>query len=161
MSIKFKTTVDRRNSYDELDKIENVLTELKEDETLNVVVFSDVKPNPALPSLKYLNGVVLKTISDALPEHPPVAALYSYFEEMFAPILEHEIAGEKYQYFDLKKCKVAEMDAVIDKIIKFSKTEWNIDVLSKIEVKSPEASVAYIDAYTNQWEGLEEALKQK
>lgn len=160
MSIKFKTTVDRRNSCDEIDKIENILKELKEDETLHVVVFSDVKPNPALPQLKYLNGIVLKTISDGLPDHPPVAAIYSYFEEMFAPILEHEIAGKKYPYFDLKKCKVADMDTVIDKIIKFANTEWNIDVLTKIEVRKPEASVAYINAYTNQWEGLEEALKQ-
>lgn len=160
MGLKLKTVVNRRTAFDELDKIENLFTELKEDEVLNVAIFSDSKPNPALPQLKYLNGIVLKTISDGLPDHPPVTALYNYFEEKFAPILEHTIAGVSYEYFDLKKCKVSDMDKVIDKIIKFANTEWNIDVLSKIEVKSPESAQAYIGAYANQWEDLEELLQQ-
>lgn len=79
---------------------------------------------------------------------------------MFAPILENTIAGVTYQYFDLKKSKVTEMDAVIDQIIKFAKNEWGIDVLTKIESKKPEAFEAYVGAYANQWEGLQDALKQ-
>lgn len=160
MSIILKQVANHRNTGDILSQVEESLNSIKDDEEVNVVLFSDKKPNPALPQLKYLNGIVLKTISDGLPDHPPVAALYSYFEEMFAPILENTIAGVTYQYFDLKKSKVTEMDAVIDQIIKFAKNEWGIDVLTKIESKKPEAFEAYVGAYANQWEGLQDALKQ-
>lgn len=161
MSLKLKAVADNHNTSDIINQVEKQLNSIKEDEKINVVLFSDIKPNPALPQLKYLNGVVLKTISDGLPDHPPVAALYGYFEEMFAPILEHTIAGETYQYFDLKKSKVADMNAVIAKIIEFAKTTWGIDVLTKIESRQPQAFEAYADAYANQWEGLEEVLKNK
>ena len=48
----------------------------------NFFIYDD-KKNAALPQLKYLFGIVLKAISDALPDHPPVNALYRYFEEVF------------------------------------------------------------------------------
>lgn len=39
-----------------------------------VLILDDAK-NKSLPQLKYLFGVVLKSVSDQLPSHPPVDAL--------------------------------------------------------------------------------------
>lgn len=111
----------------------------------------DNKKNRSLPQLKYLFGVVLRTISDNLPDHPPVDALYRYFEEVYAPIHVCNIQGERYEYFDLKNEKSIEMDDVIEKIIHHAATQWNIKVLTKEEVRESEARELYIDAYAEMW----------
>ena len=101
--------------------------------------------------MKYLNGVVLKRISEELPEHPGISALYRYFEELYAPILKDEIDGETYEYFDLKSAKSSEMNEVIEKIIHHAKTKWNIEIITRDELKLPSASEPYADAYASQW----------
>lgn len=113
--------------------------------------YSIRKRNKTLPQLKYLNGVVLKRISEELPGHPDVSALYRYFEELYAPILKDEIDGETYEYFDLKSAKSSEMNEVIEKIIHHAKTKWNIEIITRDELKLPSASEPYVDAYANQW----------
>lgn len=127
----------------------NNLEELK-DGAYHVLVFDKIQ-NRSLPQLKFLNGVVLKTISDNLPDHPPVEALYSFFEEQFAPTLSCEINGEFYEYKNLKRSKSIEMDKVIDQIVHYAKSQWNIDVMSQKELRHPDALMPYADAYTEQW----------
>lgn len=115
----------------------------------------DKEKNKALSQLKYLFGIVLKQISDGLPDHPSVGALYSYFEEIYAPIRTDIIAGEKYEYFDLKSEKSIEMNDVIEKIIHHAETEWGITgILKRDELKAPEANEPYLGAYASQWDNF-------
>lgn len=116
-----------------------------------VLIFDDTN-NRSLPHLKYLFGVVLKEISDQLPTHPPVDALYRYFEEIYAPTHVCDLPnGEKYEYFSLKNEKAIEMNEVIERIIHHAKTEWNIDVTQKDETKIPGAKELWAGAYASQW----------
>lgn len=122
-----------------------------QDGDYTVLIMDDTK-NKSLPQLKYLFGVVLKSISDQLPTHPPVDALYRYFEEIYAPIHVCDLpGGEKYEYFNLKNEKASEMNEVIESIIHHVRTEWGIEILSKDKVKMPEAKELWAGAYTDQW----------
>lgn len=116
----------------------------------NFLIYDNEKNRP-LPQLKYLFGVVLKTISDQLPEHPPVEALYRYFEEVYAPLHTTYIDGEKFEYFDLKSEKSIEMDDVIEMIVRHAATQWNITIPEKDKMSAPEAKELYVDAYTEMW----------
>ena len=116
-----------------------------------VLIFDDTK-NRSLPQLKYLFGVVLKEISEKLPTHPPVDALYRYFEENYSPIHTCDLPGdEKFEYFSLKNEKASEVNEVIEKIIHHVSTEWGIKIASKDAVKQPEAKELWAGAYTEQW----------
>lgn len=119
----------------------------------------DNNRNRSLPQLKYLFGVVLRTISDGLPDHPPVDALYRYFEEVYAPIHSCKIQGEIYEYFDLKNEKSIEMDDVIEKIIHHAATQWNITVPTREEIRDAEATELYADAYAEMWKSLSHKLQ--
>lgn len=113
----------------------------------------DKERSKALPQLKYLFGIVLKSISEKLSDHPPVDALYRYFEEIYAPMRTCNIQGEKYEYFDLKNEKSIEVNDIIEKIIHHAETEWGITgILKRDELKSPEAKEPYAEAYASQWE---------
>lgn len=111
----------------------------------------DTQKNRSLPQLKYLFGVVLKTISNGLPDHPSVDALYRYFEEIYVPVHTCEIQGERYEYFDLKNDKSIEMDDVIEKIIHHAATQWSIPIPTRDEVRDAEAKELYADAYAEMW----------
>lgn len=111
----------------------------------------DDKKNPVLPQLKYLFGVVLKTISDELPSHPPVNALYRYFEEVYAPLRICEIEGERYEYFDLKNEKSVEVNNVINDIVHHATSQWRITIPERDSLKSAEATELYADAYLEAW----------
>lgn len=128
----------------------SVLSSLK-DGDYTVLIMDDAK-NRSLPQLKYLFGVVLKTIAEQLSTHPPVDALYRYFEELYAPIHVCDLpGGEKYEYFNLKNEKASEMNEVIERIIHHVHTEWGIDIMSKIQTQMPEAKELWAGAYTEQW----------
>ena len=115
----------------------------------------DKEQNKALPHLKYLFGIVLKHISNELPDHPPVNALYRYFEEIYAPLNTCNIHGKEYDYFDLKNEKSIEVNEVIEKIIHHAQAEWGISgIPSKDELKAPEAKEPYLGAYASQWDNL-------
>lgn len=107
--------------------------------------------NRSLPQLKYLFGVVLKTISDELPEHPPVDALYRWFEQVYAPLHSCIIEGETFEYVDLKNENSVEMDYVIQRIIRHAHKEWGIKIPDRDMMKAPEARELYADAYAEVW----------
>ena len=131
-------------------EIELAIGNLK-DGDYTILIMDDTK-NKSLPQLKYLFGVVLKTISEQLPTHPPVDALYRYFEEIYAPIHVCDLpGGEKYEYFNLKNEKASEMNEVIERIIHHVNTEWGIKVMLKDKTKMPEAKELWAGAYTEQW----------
>lgn len=116
-----------------------------------VLILDDAK-NKSLPQLKYLFGVVLKSVSDQLPSHPPVDALYRYFEEIYAPIHTCNLpGGEKFEYFNLKNEKASELNELIESIVKHCDTEWGIKVMPKDKAKMPEAKELWAGAYTDQW----------
>lgn len=116
------------------------------------VLIMDDNRNRSLPQLKYLFGVVLKTISDQLPEHPSVDALYRYFEEVYAPLHTCNLPrGEKFDYFDLKNEKASEVSKFIESIVHHATTEWGIQILPRDEINKPEAKELWAGAYTNQW----------
>jgi len=114
------------------------------------IIFDENK-NRALPHLSYLFGVVLKAISEQLPEHPPIEALYRYFEEVYAPLHSVIINGEKYEYFDLKSEPANEVNNVIDDIIHHATSQWGVTIKDRDMMKTPEAQEAYEDAYIGMW----------
>lgn len=117
-----------------------------------IALIMDENKNRSLPQLKYLFGVVLKTISDQLPNHPPVDALYRYFEEVYAPIRTCDLPGcEKYEYFDIKNEKASEVNEFIESVVHHAATEWGVTILSRDEMKQPEARELWAGAYTEQW----------
>lgn len=118
--------------------------------TYKYIIFDENK-NPALPQLKYLFGVVLKTISDELPSHPPVNTLYRYFEEKFAPLHTCKIEGEYFEYVDLKNEKSIEVNNVIERIIHHAATQWGITIQDRSSLSLPSAQEAYEDAYIEMW----------
>ena len=69
-------------------EIELAIGNLK-DGDYTILIMDDTK-NKSLPQLKYLFGVVLKTISEQLPTHPPVDALYRYFEEIYKLVCNYK-----------------------------------------------------------------------
>ena len=149
MAIRSKGIVTINDGDVDLNEFKESLYDLSDGE-YGFLIF-DKEKNKTLPQLKYLNGVVLKRISEELPGHPDISALYRYFEELYAPILKDEIDGETYEYCDLKSAKSSEMNEVIEKIIHHAKTKWNIEIITRDELKLPSASEPYADAYANQW----------
>jgi hypothetical protein len=85
-----------------------------------------------------------------LPDHPTTTALYKYFEDLFAPPHTCTINGQEYEYWQLKDEKASDVDKVIEKIIQYAKKEWNIDVVDKEELRSPENREFFASAYKNQ-----------
>ena len=112
----------------------------------------DNNKNRLLPQLKYLNGIVLKKISDFLPEHPDIGALYKYYEGLYAPKHVCKINGFEFTYVDLKTENSTEMNNVIDKIIHHANLKWGIKIPTMEEMKVSEEKEAYVGAYTEDWE---------
>lgn len=135
----------RSNMEDLIGAVENL-----PDGDYKYVIIDNTK-NPLLPQLKYLCGIVLKTISDTLPDHPPIDALYRYFEEKFAPRHTVKIDGEDYEYVDLKNEKATEMDNVIKAIVHLAQSRWGINVPERSSLKVPEAKELFKDAYLEMW----------
>lgn len=68
-------------------------------------VICDNTKNRNLPFLSYFFSVVLKYISDALPDHPGTTALYKFFEDMFAPIHTSNIMASNSDIVSLNRRK--------------------------------------------------------
>ena len=122
------------------------LSKLPDNENYLFFIVDD-KKNRCLPSLNYLFAVVLKFISDKLPDHPPTEALYRYFEELFAPPHICTINGKSYKYYDAKREKQIDFSDFIGKIVDYSWREWKIDVPKSEELKESENREFYIQAY--------------
>lgn len=126
---------------------------LPKEGTFPFLIFDENKNRP-LPQLKYLFGVVLRTISDRLPGNPPIESLYRYFEEVYAPLHTTYINGEKFEYFDLKSEKSIEMDDVIERIIHHAAKEWGIKIPSRDKLTMPEAKELYSEASLEMWKNI-------
>ena len=113
-------------------------------------VICDDKKNRNLPYLSYLFSVVLKYLSDALPEHPGTTALYKYFEEMFAPVHVVEINGKEFSYRELKTEKAVDVNNVIERVVEYALEKWGIEIPRQEDMKRPEVRELYSQAYLNQ-----------
>ena len=114
----------------------------------------DKERNKVLPLLKYLFGIVLKTISDNLPDKPSADQLYRYFEDIYAPVRTCCINGQNFDYYDLKNESTKEVNDFIERVINHAKDEFGISTVipKRDELKAPEAKEAYTDAYARTWE---------
>ncbi len=114
----------------------------------------DKNRNRALPHLKYLFGVVLKTISENLPGNPPTDALYRWFEDAYAPKHRCIIGGKEFEYSDLKNENSATMDEVMSRIVRHAEEQWHIRIPTRDDLMQPEARELYADAYTEMWKNV-------
>ena len=113
-------------------------------------LFVDHTSNRMLPHLTYLFSVVLKCISDQLPDHPSTKVLYRYFEAKFAPRHTEMVNGEQFTYCDLKSEKAVDVNIFIERVVEFVQKHWNIEVVSNESLRDPENREFYSLAYKNQ-----------
>ena len=125
------------------------LKKLPDNENYLFLVVDDTK-NRILPSLAYLFSVVLKYISDSLPDHPSTEALYRYFEDCFAPLHTCKINGEVYEYTNLKGEKQNDVGDFIERVVGYARKKWGINVPTQEELKDPELRDVYAKAYQRQ-----------
>ena len=130
-------------------ELDVVLDELPDGENFKFLIVDD-KPNRVLPQLTYLFSVLLKVISDQLPDHPSTSALYRYFEDEFAPLHTCTINGERYEYCDLKREKAIDVGKFIEKVAEFARTEWNLEIPENKDLRKPENNELYSQAYLQQ-----------
>ncbi|MGL5690374.1 MAG: hypothetical protein ACRDD8_06065 [Bacteroidales bacterium] len=150
MSIKTKGVVTIINGRYNLRDVEESLSMLTDGEYSFFIC--DKKKNRTMPQLKYLFGVVLRRIADELEgERADVNDLYRFFEKKFAPIKTISINGEECIVQDLKNSTHQEMGDVIEQIVLFAERELNISMPTRDELKLPQASEAYVNAYNDQW----------
>ena len=150
--IRKRGSFEVRKEGADLEELIDFADQLRDGE-YEFVIF-DKRKNRSLPQLKYLFGVVLKTISDQLPDHPPVDALYRYFEDVYAPIHVCEIDGKKFEYFDLKNENATEVDDVIQRIVRHATIEWGIEIPERDFLKLPEARQLYVEANYDLWKKI-------
>lgn len=105
--------------------------------------------NKTMPQLKYLFGIVLKEISNNTGYE--VNDLYRMFEKMFAPKKVLEFNNEEFITQDAKNLNAKDMGAFIEKIIHFASEELGIEIVSREDVKSPEAQGNYVDVENDYW----------
>lgn len=132
-----------------IDEFKKVCEKLPDNENYLFVVCDDTR-NRNLPYLSYFFSVVLKYISDSLPNHPGTTALYRYFEDMFAPIHIVEINNEQFEYCDLKSEKASDVNGVIEKVVEYALKEWGIEVPRNEDLRDPEMRELHSQAYLNQ-----------
>lgn len=130
-------------------ELKESLKKLPENENYMFLIVDD-KKNRNLPSLAYLFSVVLKYISDSLPDHPSTAALYRYFEDCFAPLHTCTINGEVFEYTDLKGEKQNDVGDFIERVIVYARKKWDIIVPTQEELKDPTMRETYAKAYQKQ-----------
>lgn len=130
-------------------ELDEALDKLPDGESFRFLIVDD-QPNRVLPHLTYLFSVLLKVISDQLPDHPSTESLYRYFEDEFAPIHTCTINGERYEYCDLKREKSVDVGKFIEKVTEFARSEWHLDIPENKELKNPENVGVYSQAYLNQ-----------
>ena len=130
-------------------ELDEALEKLPDGESFRFLIVDD-KPNRVIPHLTYLFSVLLKVISDQLPEHPSTEALYRYFEDEFAPLHTCVINGERYEYCDLKREKSVDVGIFIEKVTDYVRKEWHLEIPERMELKHPENADIYSQAYLEQ-----------
>lgn len=154
MAILIKDILQIQDGDVELRRFKRRLLELDDGE-YSVFICNKAK-NKSLSQLKYLFGVVLRTIANELEgDRATVNDLYRFFERKYAPMKTVSLNGEDLVVQDLKNCSSKEMGDVIEQIIRFADSELGITIGSREQLKDPEAQEAYVDAYNNQWEGYD------
>lgn len=154
MAILIKDILQIQDGDVELRRFKRRLLELDDGE-YSIFICNKSK-NKSLSQLKYLFGVVLRTIANELEgDRATVNDLYRFFERKYAPMKTVSINGEDLVVQDLKNCSSKEMGDVIEQIIRFADSELGITIGSREQLKEPEAQEAYVDAYNNQWEGYD------
>ena len=154
MAILIKDILQIQDGDVELRRFKRRLLELDDGE-YSVFICNKAK-NKSLSQLKYLFGVVLRTIANELEgDRSTVNDLYRFFERKYAPMKTVSLNGEDLVVQDLKNCSSKEMGDVIEQIIRFADSELGITIGSREQLKDPEAQEAYVDAYNNQWEGYD------
>jgi hypothetical protein len=113
-------------------------------------LITDHQNNKMLPHLTYLFSVVLKGISDQLPDHPSTKALYRYFEVMFAPRHTEMVNGKQFEYCDLKSEKTVDVSDFIERVIEYAQKSWNITVATNESLRNADNREFYSLAYQNQ-----------
>ena len=131
------------------DELRAACVKLPDNEEFEFLIV-DKKRNRNLPSLSYLFSVVLKYLSDYLPDHPDTKALYRYFEDMFAPQHTCTINGQQFVYCDLKSEKIVDVDNFIERVVDYSRKRWNIIIPDKEEISDAKNREYYSKAYANQ-----------
>ena len=154
MAILIKDIIQVENGDVEVRRIKRRISDL-EDGEYSIFICNKQK-NKSLSQLKYLFGVVLRTIANELEgDRATVNDLYRFFERKYAPMKTVSLNGEDLVVQDLKNCSSKEMGDVIEQIIRFADSELGITIGSREQLKDPEAQEAYVDAYNNQWEGYD------
>ena len=154
MAILIKDILKIQEGDVELRRFKRRLLELDDGE-YSIFICNKSK-NKSLSQLKYLFGVVLRTIANELEgDRATVNDLYRFFERKYAPMKTVSLNGEDLVVQDLKNCSSKEMGDVIEQIIRFADSELGITIGSREQLKDPEAQEAYVDAYNNQWEGYD------
>ncbi len=154
MAILIKDILQIQEGDVELRRFKRRLLELDDGE-YSIFICNKSK-NKSLSQLKYLFGVVLRTIANELEgDRATVNDLYRFFERKYAPMKTVSLNGEDLVVQDLKNCSSKEMGDVIEQIIRFADSELGITIGSREQLKEPEAQEAYVDAYNNQWEGYD------
>ena len=143
---------------DELKAVYDKLLDNKE----YVFVIADEGKNRNLPYLTYLFSVVLKYLSDMLPDHPSTTALYKYFEDMYAPIHTCTVNGEQFEYCELKSEKSIDVNNFIERVVEYASKNWGIEVPRNETLAKPENRELYSQAYLKQdidWNSVISSLK--
>lgn len=132
-----------------IDEFKKACEKLPDNDNYLFVICDDTR-NRNLPYLSYFFSVVLKYISDSLPDHPSTTALYKYFEDMFAPIHTVKINNRQFRYCELKSEKASDVNDVIEKVVEYALKEWGIEVPRQEDLKDPEMRELHSQAYLNQ-----------
>lgn len=143
---------------DELKAVCDKLPDNKE----YVFVIADEGKNRNLPYLTYLFSVVLKYLSDMLPDHPSTTALYKYFEDIYAPIHTCTVNGEQFEYCELKSEKSIDVNNFIERVVEYASKNWGIEVPRNETLAKPENRELYSQAYLKQdidWNSVISSLK--
>lgn len=143
---------------DELKAVYDKLPDNKE----YVFVIADEGKNRNLPYLTYLFSVVLKYLSDKLPDHPSTTALYKYFEGISAPIHTCTVNGEQFEYCELKSEKSIDVNNFIERVVEYASKNWGIEVPRNETLAKPENRELYSQAYLKQdidWNSVISSLK--
>lgn len=131
------------------NELREACQKLPDNENYLFLIVDDGK-NKNLPYLSYLFSVVLKYLSDALPDHPSTTALYKFFEERFAPRHSCTINGKQFEYCELKSEKQSDVNNTIEKIVEYAQVQWGIEVPRQEDLKTPEQRELHSQAYLNQ-----------
>lgn len=143
------------------DELETVCDKLP-DNNEYVFVIADEGKNRNLPYLTYLFSVVLKYLSDSLPDHPSTTALYKFFEDMYAPLHTCTVNGEQFEYCELKSEKSIDVNNFIERVVEYASKNWGIEVPRNEVLAKPENRELYSQAYLKQdidWNSVISSLK--